>query len=140
MYVDFLHVYIKVPGGVGAESFREALRRQINLRTICVGFFVALWHFYFRKDKSDSKAFMYSWRPIFRGVSYHTDLDFKDTERLSVSKQAISAKFDVKRCDLKKLNEVDEKKRVSHWKINIFSASENRDVNLTIIVGWKHSR
>jgi len=37
-------------------------------------------------------------------------LNLKDTDRLSLSKQAISANFDVKGCDLKKLNEVDEKK------------------------------
>jgi len=53
-------VYIKVPGEIRAESFREALRRQINLRRICVGFFFAVWHFYFWKDRPDSKAFTYS--------------------------------------------------------------------------------
>jgi hypothetical protein len=36
-------------------------------------------------------------------------LILKDTNRLSVSKQAISANFDVEGCDLKKLNDVDEK-------------------------------
>jgi len=38
MYLDFQHVYIKVPGGIRTESFIEALRRQINLRTICMDF------------------------------------------------------------------------------------------------------
>jgi len=37
-------------------------------------------------------------------------LILKHTDRLSVSNQAISAKFDVKGYDLKKLREVDEKK------------------------------
>ena len=36
-------------------------------------------------------------------------LILKDTDRLPVSKHAISAHFDVKKCDLKKLNDVDEK-------------------------------
>jgi hypothetical protein len=38
------------------------------------------------------------------------------------------------------LNDVDKKKKSIALKINIFSASENRDVNVAIIVGWKRGR